>query len=161
VLVLHVTAVHEDAMSRFWAVNLPIIERLADAPGFIRRMSLTDGLSVYLIAFWRSVEDAKAFTKAAEHRAAVRALYTDRILFSHFVGLWRGESLHPRHIFCPACGRPTEAPVTRCRECGTELPDVFAAAGPRAGLAHGGRPPALGREGEPVEVLGRREPTEV
>ena len=107
--------------SRFWAVNLPIIERLADAPGFIRRMSLTDGLSVYLIAFWRSVEDARAFTKLAEHRAAVQALYRDRILFSHFVGLWRSESLHPRHVFCPTCAQPAQAPVDRCPSCGQEF----------------------------------------
>ena len=129
VLILHFTASDAEAMVRFWAVNLPIIERLADAPGFIRRMSLTDGLSVYLIAFWRSVEDARAFTKLAEHRAAVQALYRDRILFSHFVGLWRSESLHPRHVFCPTCAQPAQAPVDRCPSFGQELPDVFAADG--------------------------------
>ena len=129
VLILHFTASDAEAMVRFWAVNLPIIERLADAPGFIRRMSLTDGLSVYLIAFWRSVEDARAFTKLAEHRAAVQALYRDRILFSHFVGLWRSESLHPRHVFCPTCAQPAQAPVGRCPSCGQELPDVFATDG--------------------------------
>jgi hypothetical protein len=98
-------------------------------------------LSIYLIAFWRSVDDAKAFMKAAEHRAAVRALYTDRILFSHFVGLWRSELLHPRHIFCPACGRVGEAPVDRCH-CGTELPDVFAAE--RRVAVHEAQPSPLG-----------------
>lgn len=124
-LVLHFTAVDEEAMSRFWAVNLPIIQQLADAPGFIRRMSIADGLSVYLIAFWRTVEDAKTFSKVPEHRAAVRALYRERILYSHFVGLWRAESTHGRHIFCPACGRVEDAPVERCSGCGQELPDVF------------------------------------
>ena len=126
VLVLHFTAVDEAAMTRFWAVNLPVLQRLANTPGFIRRVSLTDDLSIYLIAFWRTVEDAKAFAKAPEHVAAVRALYRDRILYSHFVGLWSAESVHARHVFCPTCGRSSNAPISRCPGCDEELPDVFA-----------------------------------
>lgn len=123
ILVLHATFEATEPMEPFWEANLPVLRRLADAPGFIRRMSVVDGNSVYLIAFWRSVEDAQLFAKLPEHRAAVRAL-SGRIEYTHFVGLWAAQSLHERRFYC-RCGAVTAAPSTACRGCGEPLTDVF------------------------------------
>jgi heme-degrading monooxygenase HmoA len=123
-LVLHATFDAEQSVEPFWEANLPVLQRLADAPGFIRRISVVDGDSVYLIAFWRSEEDARQFAALVEHRAAVRAL-AGRIEYSHFVGLWSASSLHARRFFC-VCGASTPAPSTTCRGCGEPLADVFA-----------------------------------
>lgn len=125
-LVLHFTSVDEDATRRFWEVNLPVIRRLSSAPGFIRRFSCVEGPNVYLVAFWKTAEDAKAFIRSAEHREAVKALYNARILYSHFVGMWTAASVHQRLIFCPACGQATPTPADTCSGCGTALTDVFA-----------------------------------
>lgn len=131
-LLLHFTSVDEDATRRFWKVNLPVIRLLSTAPGFIRRFSCVEGPNVYLVAFWKTEQDAKAFLHSAEHRAAVKALYNERILYSHFVGMWTAASVHPRLIFCPSCGQATPAPTGACSACGTALIDVFATTEPPA-----------------------------
>ncbi len=127
-LLLHFTSVDEDATRRFWQVNLPVIRALSTAPGFIRRFSCVEGPNVYLVAFWKTEQDAKAFIHSAEHTAAVKALYRERILYSHFVGMWAAASAHPRLIFCPSCGQATPTPADACSGCGTALIDVFALA---------------------------------
>ncbi|GAC1596820.1 MAG: hypothetical protein NVS3B21_20940 [Acidimicrobiales bacterium] len=124
-LVLHATFDAEQSVDPFWEANLPVLQLLGEAPGFIRRISVVDGDSVYLIAFWRTEESARQFAKLPEHRAAVRAL-AGRIEYSHFVGLWTAASLHERRFYC-ACGTNTPAPAKRCRGCGDPLADVFVA----------------------------------
>src|ERR1700730_11733755 len=104
-LILHFTSVDEDATRRFWEVNLPVIRALSTAPGFIRRFSCVEGPNVYLVAFWNTEQDAKAFIRSAEHKAAVKALYNERILYSHFVGMWTGARGHSPVVFFPACGQ--------------------------------------------------------
>ena len=127
ILVLHATFEASESNEPFWEANLPVLRRLADAPGFIRRISVVDGNSVYLIAFWRTVEEAQQFARLAEHRAAVRAL-SGRIEYTHFVGLWAAHSLHERRFYC-RCGSVTAAPNAICQGCGETLADVFAADG--------------------------------
>ena len=129
-LLLHFTSVDEAATRRFWEVNLPVARALSTAPGFIRRFSCVEGPNVYLVEFWKTEQDAKVFIRSAEHRAAVKALYNARILYSHFVGMWTAASMHPRLIFCPSCGQATPTPTDACSQCGTALIDVFATTGP-------------------------------
>lgn len=61
ILILHATFTTGQSVEPFWEVNLPVLERLAAAPGFIRRISVVDAESAYLIAFWRSIEEAQRF----------------------------------------------------------------------------------------------------
>jgi hypothetical protein len=103
-----------------------VLERLAAAPGFIRRISVVDGESAYPIAFWRSIEEAQHVARLAKHRDAVRALRTRGIQYSHFVGLWAAHAVHDRQFFCP-CGTVTAAPPHVCAGCGRLLMDPFAA----------------------------------
>ena len=124
-LVLHATFDAEQSVDPFWEANIPVLQRLVEAPGFIRRISVVDGDSIYLIAFWRTEEEARQFAKCREHRTAIRAL-AGRIEYSHFVGMWTAASVHERRFFC-ACGTSTPAPAKRCRGCGEPLTDVFAA----------------------------------
>ena len=143
-LILHFTSVDEDATRRFWEVNLPVIRALSMAPGFIRRFSCVEGPNVYLVAFWKTEQDAKAFIRSAEHKAAVKALYNERILYSHFVGMWTAASVHSRLIFCPSCGQATPVPTDTCSGCGVALIDVFAATEPPATSAS--HPRAMGTD---------------
>jgi heme-degrading monooxygenase HmoA len=124
-LVLQATFVDEQRAAEFWQTAAGLIERLAGAPGFIRRLNFTDGPHYTLIAFWRSVEDAHAFFSCDEHQAAMRNLYRGRWQYSHFAGLWEMNRPRQRVIFCQRCDGVTPAAEATCSGCGTELFDPY------------------------------------
>jgi hypothetical protein len=103
------------------------MERLASAPGFIRRVNFTDGPHYTLIAFWRSVGDADAFFASAAHQEAMRELYRSRWQYSHFAALWEMKTPRKRVIFCQRCEGVTPAPDRVCVGCGMQLFDPYAA----------------------------------
>jgi heme-degrading monooxygenase HmoA len=125
ILVLHMTVADDAAAERFWRTTTAVKQTLPDAQGFIRLFSFFDGVSGYLVAFWRSPEHAKAFAAAPAHRAAMAALDSERFEYSHFVGLWSAHSLHDRNLYCERCDAVTAAPASNCRGCGNPLDDVF------------------------------------
>ena len=124
ILILQITAIDEQATERFWRASTAVKQQLPTAPGFIRLFSLADGPCGYLVAFWRTVEDAQAFAREPKHRDAMNALRMEHFEYSHFVGLWKAHSVHPRNIYCERCGTPTQAPAEACSRCGNELHDV-------------------------------------
>jgi heme-degrading monooxygenase HmoA len=125
ILVLHMTVADEAAADRFWRTTTAVKQQLPQAPGFIRLFSFFDDPSGYLIAFWRTAEDAKAFAASPAHRAAMAALDTERFEYSHFVGLWTAHALRARNLYCERCTAVTPAPADTCSGCGNELDDVF------------------------------------
>jgi heme-degrading monooxygenase HmoA len=125
VLMLQATFSDAAGARAFWDAAVPLMDLLAKAPGFIRRYSFPDGLSVTLIALWRTVDDARAFAALPEHRAAVRDLYEQRWQYSHFSALWEMASNHGRQIFCDQCDGVTPASEGACRVCGTPFVDIY------------------------------------
>lgn len=125
ILILHMTAADEVAADRFWRTTTAVKQQLPNAAGFIRLFSFFDGPSGYLVAFWRSVEDAQAFAQSQTHRDAMTALDRERFEYSHFVGLWKAHSVHQRNIYCDQCGTANRAPAAQCSSCGNELDDIF------------------------------------
>jgi heme-degrading monooxygenase HmoA len=125
ILMLNTTFVDEERAQQFWHRSAELMALLADAPGFIRRFSFHDERSGYLIVFWRTAADAKAFAASAEHRAAVRDLYKLRWQYSHFSAIWEMTTNHGRMIFCDQCDGVTAAAERVCNSCGAELADVF------------------------------------
>lgn len=124
ILVLHMTVADEVCADRFWRTTTAVKQRLPMAAGFIRLFSFFDGPSGYLVAFWRTPEDARAFAAGPVHREAMAALDRERFEYSHFVGLWSAHSVRPRNLYCDQCDAVTPAPATRC-SCGAPLDDVF------------------------------------
>jgi hypothetical protein len=125
ILVLQATFTDPAGSDAFWKALVPLFVLLESAPGFIRRYGFGDGPHNTLIAFWRTAADARAFAARPEHRAAVRDLYQQRWQQSHFAAIWEMTTNHDRMIFCPACQAATPAAQQRCRECDTELLDVY------------------------------------
>ncbi|HZN15310.1 MAG TPA: antibiotic biosynthesis monooxygenase [Acidimicrobiales bacterium] len=130
ILVLQATFVDEDRATEFWMTAAGLMEELADAPGFIRRLNFTDGPHYTLIAFWRTVADAHAFFGRDAHQAAMRELYRGRWQYSHFAALWEITTPRQRVIFCQQCDGVTPATDGTCNGCGTELFDPYASAAP-------------------------------
>ncbi|MEY2477814.1 MAG: hypothetical protein QOG87_3129 [Actinomycetota bacterium] len=126
ILVLQATFVDEDRAAEFWLTAAGLIERLATAPGFIRRFNFADGPHYTLIAFWRTTADARAFFSSDEHQTAMTELYRNRWQYSHFAQLWEVATPHQRVIFCQRCDGVTPATAGVCSGCGTELFDPFA-----------------------------------
>jgi heme-degrading monooxygenase HmoA len=74
VLIIQGTFVDKQWAAAFWLKAAELFERLAAAPGFIRRFSFADGPRGYLTAFWRTPADAHAFFSSDEHQAVMREL---------------------------------------------------------------------------------------
>lgn len=129
VLVLQATFVDEVLASQFWHATAELMEKLASAPGFIRRVNFADGPHYTLVAFWRTAADAHAFFGSPEHQAAMHDLYRNRWQYTHFAGLWETTAPRQRVIFCQQCDGVTPASERHCRGCGVELFDPYTADG--------------------------------
>ncbi len=125
ILVLQTTFVDEDRAAAFWDSAAGLMEKLAAAPGFIRRVNFTDGPHYTLIAFWHTAADADAFFSGEEHQTAMRELFRNRWQYSHFAGLWERRTPRARVIFCQHCDGVTPATDGRCAGCGTALFDPY------------------------------------
>ena len=130
ILVLQATFADEARFTEFWRHAAAMMELLATAPGFIRRYNFADGPHYTLIAFWRSIADARAFFERDEHQAAMGELFRQRWQYSHFAALWEMAAPRNRLIFCPRCDGVTPVTERVCRGCGMELFDPYAAAAP-------------------------------
>jgi heme-degrading monooxygenase HmoA len=126
-LLLQATFVDEQRAAEFWLTVAELMERLAAAPGFIRRYNFSDGPHYTLIAMWRTAADAHAFFASAEHQAAMRELFRNRWQYSHFAGLWEMATPRQRTIFCQQCDGITSVTERRCAGCGVELFDPYSA----------------------------------
>jgi len=124
-LVLQATFVDERHAAGFWSTAAGLMERLASAPGFIRRFNFTDGPHYTLIAMWRTPDHAHAFFATEEHQAAMRKLYRNRWQYSHFAGLWEMTTPRQRVIFCQQCDGVTSVTERACSNCGVQLFDPF------------------------------------
>jgi len=125
ILILQATFVDEAKAAGFWQTAAGLMEKLATAPGFIRRYNFTDGPHYTLFAFWRTIEDAHAFFSSDEHQAAMRELFRNRWQYTHFAGLWETAAPRQRVIFCQICDGITPSTETHCTKCGTELFDPY------------------------------------
>jgi heme-degrading monooxygenase HmoA len=127
ILMLQATFTDPEGSATFWKALIPLFDLLESAPGFIRWYGFADGPHNTLIAFWRTAEDARAFSARPQHRAAVRDLYRQRYEYSHFAAIWEMTSSHDRVILCPRCRAVTSVADRRCSGCGAELLDVYRA----------------------------------
>ena len=125
VLILQATFVDEARAAGFWNAAAGLMEKLAAAPGFIRRYNFADGPHYTLIALWRTLADAHAFFASDEHQAAMRELYRNRWQYTHFAGLWETATPRSRVIFCQVCDGVTPTTETHCGKCGTDLFDPY------------------------------------
>jgi heme-degrading monooxygenase HmoA len=125
-LLLQATFVDEQRAAEFWLTAAGLIERLAEAPGFIRRFNFSDGPHYTLIAMWRTLADAHAFFARDEHQTAMRELFRSRWQYSHFAGLWEVATPRQRIIFCQQCDGVTSVTERHCNGCGVELFDPVA-----------------------------------
>ncbi|MHB8606340.1 MAG: hypothetical protein ACYDCK_13910 [Thermoplasmatota archaeon] len=123
--VLHMTAIDPDATQIFYRKTNSLKTLLQKAPGFIRMFSAFDGLSGYAIAFWRSPEDALAFSQGAAHTQTAHAFYENPFQYSQFAGVWAAHTIRARKIYCERCKAGTEAPASACAACGNPLVDIF------------------------------------
>jgi heme-degrading monooxygenase HmoA len=128
VLILQATFVDKERADAFWLTAAGLTERLAVAPGFIRRFTFADGPHFTLIALWHTPADAEAFFSSDEHQAAMRELFAHRWQYSHFAALWEMRTPRQRVIFCQQCDGVTPATDRLCVGCGTEVFDPFAIA---------------------------------
>ena len=129
ILMLQATFHSEEGNSRFWEALVPMYQKLADAPGFIRYFAFGDGPSNTLLAFWETMDDAKAFAGSPEHRDAVRRLFRERWEYTHFAALWEMKSNHDRIVFCDSCDGITPIGKRVCAGCGAELTDAYSKSG--------------------------------
>lgn len=125
ILHLHMTMIDEEKTKAFWLQVALTLKEAADAPGLIRFVAITDGLSQDAIGWWRTVEDAKSFAASAVHQSAIDEMNKVGFEYTHFAGLWQLVEPRHRHVYCDECGTKNTLPSDACRQCGGALADVF------------------------------------
>jgi hypothetical protein len=125
ILMLQATFTTQEGSGSFWRAQVPLMELLNTAPGFMRSYGFGDGPNNTLLVFWRTVDDAKAFAAGPEHGQVMRELYEQRWQYSHFAAIWEMTSNNDRVIFCPDCTAVTSASAQHCKGCGLELFDLY------------------------------------
>jgi len=125
VLVLQGTLDRDDKAQRFWSRAAKTLRDARESPGFIRFIAFSDGLSNYALGFWRTRDEAMAYSRRQAHREASAELHRTGNQYTHFAGLFTADKVHERHAYCDACGARNLMPRDRCAECGKELIDVF------------------------------------
>lgn len=124
ILVLQGTLADPVKAQQFWSGAATTAEAVLKMPGFIRMIGFGDGPETYALAFWRTVEDAQAFTRGIAHRDAVKELHATGNQYSHFAALFAPVAPRKRHIFCEQCGVQNDV-RERCAQCGNPLVDSF------------------------------------
>ena len=125
ILHLHMTMIDEEKTKAFWKQVAITLKAAVEAPGLIRFMAITDGVSNDAIGWWRTVADAKAFAASDIHRAAMAEMDKVGFEYTHFAGLWQLVEPRQRHAYCDECGTENVMPAEQCSQCGAELADVF------------------------------------
>jgi heme-degrading monooxygenase HmoA len=122
---LHVTfADHSDAQ-RGYREFAAIKSHFGSLPGFIRFLTFSDGVDLYTLGLWRSVDDVMAFVRSDAHRAAAQGQQRDGYEYSQFAGVWSAHLVGSRMIHCELCRTATPAPARACAQCGNTLDDTF------------------------------------
>ena len=125
VLVLAGGLADEAKADQFWHRAVVTLRAVQTAPGFIRLLTFADGRANYLVAFWRTHEDAMAFRNEQVHRDAMHELAETGNQYDHFAGLFRTEREHLRHVYCERCNTRNAMPREVCSQCGNALVDVY------------------------------------
>jgi heme-degrading monooxygenase HmoA len=125
ILILQGTFAEEAAFREFWTQVVELMALLANATGFIRRYSFADGPHYTLMAWWRSIEDARAFFARPEHQAAMRKTFERRLNYTHFAGLWQMANPRQRLFFCQTCDGVIPSTESGCTGCGSPLHDPY------------------------------------
>ena len=125
VLVLAGGLADEADANQFWTRAVETLRAVQAAPGFIRLLTFADGMANYLVAFWRTYEDAMAYRNGEVHKAAMHELAETGNQYDHFAGLFRTERLHQRHVYCERCNTRNTMPREECVQCGNALVDVY------------------------------------
>ena len=125
VLVLAGGLADESKANQFWTRAAQTLQAVQNAPGLIRLLTFADGMANYLVAFWRTHEDAMAFRNGQVHRAAMHELAETGNQYDHFAGLFRTERAHQRHVYCERCNTLNTMPREECSQCGNALIDLY------------------------------------
>lgn len=125
VMVLHMTMIDDDRSQRFWRQVALTCKAASEFPGFIRLVAFFDGAANWAVGFWRSVEDAQAYSKSRPHLDAIKDMHVDNFEYTHFAGLFQPVEARARHAYCDSCGTETVMPAETCSSCGRGLTDVF------------------------------------
>ncbi|MGH7687894.1 MAG: antibiotic biosynthesis monooxygenase family protein [Candidatus Dormibacteria bacterium] len=111
--------------NQFWTRAAETLRAAQAAPGLVRVLTFHDGTTNYLLALWRTHEDAMAFRNSQVHRAAMDELAETGNQYDHFAGLFRTERTHSRHVYCERCNTKNTMPAAACSSCGNALVDIY------------------------------------
>lgn len=125
ILLLHMTMVDEEKTQQFWRQVALTCTAAAESPGLIRLIAFFDGKANWALAFWRTLDAARAFARSRPHLDAIEDMRRHTFEYTHYAGLWEPAGARPREVYCDECGTEALMPVENCPSCGNQLIDVF------------------------------------
>lgn len=103
----------------------PVLGGMASMDSVIGAAAFNDGHTVaYTVSAWPSPEAAAEIMGQEEHRAAMRAFFSDGLGLSAWTSMWIPARLNALWVRCPACGAMVDAETAETCSCGAALPEA-------------------------------------
>ena len=102
----------------------PVLAGMAGMRSVIGSATFSDGERLgFTVSAWSSPEEAAEIMAQAEHRAAVRAFFSDGLGVSAWTSVWIPARFNTLWIRCPACTTMVDANAGDVCACGARLPE--------------------------------------
>jgi predicted ester cyclase len=103
----------------------PVLAGMASMDSVLGAAILNDGQSVaYTVSAWPSPEAAGDIIRQEQHRAAMRAFFSDGLGVSAWTSVWSPARVNTLWVRCPACAAMVDAEGGGECACGAALPEA-------------------------------------
>ena len=102
----------------------PVLAGMSGMGSVIGSAIFNDGQRLaFTVSGWSSPEEASEIMAQPEHRAAVRAFFSDGLGVSAWTSVWIPARLNTLWVRCPACSTMVDAEAGDVCACGAALPE--------------------------------------
>lgn len=117
--------IRSDQVPQLQELGRPILEELAQMPGFISFTSLGANHCGYTITAWEDAESASKMLRASAHREAMQAFFGPDFAEGGMTSVWIPHHINALWVRCPACGHMSDFDQDEGKcQCGQSLPHL-------------------------------------
>jgi steroid delta-isomerase-like uncharacterized protein len=106
-------------------LGTPILEELAQMPGFISITALSANNCGYTITAWEDAESASQMLRAGAHRQAMQVFFGSDFAEGGMTSVWIPHHINALWVRCTACGHMSDYDQDEGKcQCGESLPHL-------------------------------------
>jgi steroid delta-isomerase-like uncharacterized protein len=117
--------IRSDEEQKLREYSMPILEQLAQMPGFISLTTLFVNNSGYTITAWEDAESASQLLRAGAHREAMKVFFGSKFAEGGMTSVWIPHHINALWVRCTTCGRMSDYDQDEGKcQCGQSLPHL-------------------------------------